>query len=127
MKENKLKSVASALAYQRTVGVDIRISDLENKIADIKANCDLAIEGRDIKIMELEHKLEQTEKDLTDYQFNYPTIKELEKENKEAKGLLNEMRIALRQTKDGAKYNVSLLEDVDKLLKEIEKWKSQEK
>ena len=121
MKENKLKSVASALAYQRTVGVDIRISDLENKIADIKANCDLAIEGRDIKIMELEHKLEQTEKDLTDYQFNYPTIKELEKENKEAKGLLNEMRIALRQTKDGAKYNVSLLEDVDKLLKEIEK------
>ena len=88
MKENKLKSVASALAYQRTVGVDIRISDLENKIADIKANCDLAIEGRDIKIMELEHKLEQTEKDLTDYQFNYPTIKELEKENKEAKGLL---------------------------------------
>ena len=26
----------------------------ENKIADIKANCDLAIEGRDIKIKELE-------------------------------------------------------------------------
>ena len=26
----------------------------ENKIADIKANCDLAIEGRDVKIMELE-------------------------------------------------------------------------
>ena len=28
--------------------------ELENKIADIKANCDLAIEGRDVKIMELE-------------------------------------------------------------------------
>ena len=28
--------------------------ELENKIADIKANCDLAIEGRDIKIKELE-------------------------------------------------------------------------
>lgn len=28
--------------------------DLTDKIADIKANCDLAIEGRDIKIMELE-------------------------------------------------------------------------
>lgn len=83
----------------------------ENKIADIKANCDLAIEGRDIKIKELEleltvekdllqeeinlhlhaedyiksleQKLEQTEKDLADYQFNYPKIKELEKEAEE--------------------------------------------
>lgn len=30
------------------------VAELENKIADIKANCDLAIEGRDVKIMELE-------------------------------------------------------------------------
>ena len=29
---------------------------LEDKIADIKANCDLAIEGRDVKIMELEQE-----------------------------------------------------------------------
>lgn len=35
------------------------------------------------RIAELEEKLEQTEKDLADYQFNYPTIKELEKENAE--------------------------------------------
>ena len=35
--------------------------------------------------VELEKKLEQTEKDLADYQFNYPTIKELEKENAELK------------------------------------------
>ena len=35
--------------------------------------------------VELERKLEQTEKDLADYQFNYPTIKELEKENAELK------------------------------------------
>ena len=35
------------------------------------------------RIEELEQKLEQTEKDLADYQFNYPTIKELEKENAE--------------------------------------------
>lgn len=27
--------------------------DLKEQIADIKANCDLAIEGRDVKIMEL--------------------------------------------------------------------------
>lgn len=31
--------------------------ELENQIADIKANCDLAIEGRDIKIKELELEL----------------------------------------------------------------------
>jgi len=37
------------------------------------------------KIAELERKLEQAEKDLADYQFNYPNIKELEKENAELK------------------------------------------
>ena len=89
--------------------------ELTDQITDIKANCDLAIEGRDIKIKELEleltvqkdllqeetnlhlhaeeyiksleQKLEQTEKDLADHQFNYPTIKELEQENAELKGL----------------------------------------
>lgn len=98
-----------------------RIEELENKIADIKANCDLAIEGRDVKIKELEleltvekdlhqeetnlhlhaeeytksleQKLEQTEKDLTDYQFNYPKIKELEKENAGLKARLNAINL----------------------------------
>lgn len=37
------------------------------------------------RIEELEQKLEQTEKDLADYQFNYPSIKELSKENAELK------------------------------------------
>ena len=36
----------------------------ENKIADIKANCDLAIEGRDIKIKELEKENEMLKGDL---------------------------------------------------------------
>ena len=31
----------------------------EQQIADIKANCDLAIEGRDIKIKELEQQIEK--------------------------------------------------------------------
>lgn len=30
--------------------------ELKNKIADLKANCDLAIEGRDVKIKELEEE-----------------------------------------------------------------------
>ena len=42
-------------------------------------------EPREKRIADLEAKLEQTEKDLAEYQFNYPTIKELEKENAELK------------------------------------------
>ena len=41
-----------------------RIEELENKIADIKANCDLAIEGRDIKIMELEQENAKLKEEL---------------------------------------------------------------
>ena len=33
--------------------------ELTDQIADIKANCDLAIEGRDIKIKELEQQIEK--------------------------------------------------------------------
>ncbi len=115
-------------------GLNKRIADLENKIADIKANCDFAIEGRDIKIMELEqqinemkgeHKqeildlvlsnsseraeleqrLEQTEKDLADYQFNYPKIKELEKENAD-----------LRDNYD--QFKASAIPEIERLQKE---------
>ena len=47
----------------------------------------LRIENESLQkeIKDLEQKLEQAEKDLTDYQFNYPSIKELEKENAELK------------------------------------------
>ena len=64
-----------------------RIAELESKIADIKANCDLAIEGRDIKIKELELEL-TVEKDQHQEEINLHLhaedyIKELEKENAE--------------------------------------------
>ncbi len=42
-----------------------KVSDLEDQIADIKANCDLAIEGRDIKIKELEKENEELRKTET--------------------------------------------------------------
>lgn len=35
------------------------LTELEQQIADIKANCDLAIEGRDIKIKELEQQIDK--------------------------------------------------------------------
>lgn len=53
------------------------------------------------QITDLERKLEQTEKDLADYQFNYPTIKELEKENARLKTnektLLAERKIIVKE------------------------------
>ena len=55
--------------------------DLTDKIADIKANCDLAIEGRDVKIIELEADnklLEQRGSDI---------LKELLDKNKRCKEL----------------------------------------
>ena len=62
-----------------------------NLLKDGHYNCTYE-EGECIKISllekenaELERRLEQTEKDLADYQFNYPTIKELQKENEELK------------------------------------------
>ena len=49
----KLNKVDEKTAYENLL---VKYAELENKIADIKANCDLAIEGRDIKIMELEQE-----------------------------------------------------------------------
>lgn len=66
-----------------------KVEDLENKIADIKANCDLAIEGRDIKIKELALEL-TVQKDLLQEETNLHLhaeeyIKSLEKEIAELK------------------------------------------
>jgi hypothetical protein len=72
-------------------------------------------EPREKRIAELERKLEQTEKDLTDYQFNYPKIKDLEKENAELEGKLKAKEIE-------AHYcipNCSQLTKAKELLKDI--------
>ena len=52
-----------------------RIAELENKIADIKANCDLAIEGRNVKIMELEQQIKQMRKELQEIKTSYDNSK----------------------------------------------------
>lgn len=75
------------------------------------------------RIEELEEENAELKKELKDANEKVVHLacnqnKDLKYKLVNAKGLLNEMRIALRQTKDGAKYNVSLLEDVDKLLEE---------
>lgn len=82
----KLEKVNDKTAYQNLL---IKYAELENKIADIKANCDLAIEGRDIKIKELELEL-TVEKDQHQEEINLHLhaedyIKSLEKEIEELK------------------------------------------
>lgn len=67
----------------RAVKENWRIGDRTRLKRLLKKNLELYREN-----VELEQKLEQTEKDLADYQFNYPKIKELEKENEELKGSL---------------------------------------
>ena len=52
----KLEKVDDKTAYENLL---VKYAELENKIADIKANCDLAIEGRDVKIMELKQRIEK--------------------------------------------------------------------
>ena len=91
------------------------------------------------KIEELEQKLEQTEKDLADYQFNYPTIKELQKENEELKKTYRKQRnkridelqkenSELKAFKEKCKFNVSdLCKDIENekqltKAKELLKW-----
>lgn len=75
-------------------------------------------EPKEKRIEELEQKLEQTEKDLADYQFNYPTIKELEQENAELKKKLKE------KLKNIADKDLSFVAKFDALEKENTELKS---
>ena len=81
MTKEKLKQEAEEKAKKRTKG--FKCQDNCEK-SYVMGALDFA-EPREKRIADLEAKLEQTEKDLAEYQFNYPTIKELEKENAELK------------------------------------------
>ena len=81
----------------------------ENKLLGV-------INNQDVKIADLEKKLEQTEKDLAEYQFNYPKIKELEKENEELKRDKEDL-IFVRNAK--ADHINELKEQIEKMKKYI--------
>lgn len=81
------------------------------------------------QIKELEQKLEQTEKDLADYQFNYPSIRELSKENAELKRInsetisqLNldngELIIKVEQLENDKKELLGIIQGKDKVIKQ---------
>jgi hypothetical protein len=64
----ELRQDKEDLIFVRNAKAD-HILELKDQIADLKANCDLAIEGRDIKIKELELEL-TVEKDQHQEEIN---------------------------------------------------------
>ena len=93
------------------------ITELENKIADIKANCDLAIEGRDVKIKELEKenaRLTTNEKSLL------AERKIIVKENAELKADNDARKFAMAMSE---KVEKQLREENARLKKKLEYWK----
>lgn len=100
----------------------IEIMEWENnKLLDV-------INNQDVKIADLEQKLEQTEKDLADYQFNYPTIKELEQENKllgeRCNQLLKDKGNLTDELNERTKDLLNANHKIGQLEKQIEKMKS---
>jgi hypothetical protein len=96
------------------------ITDLENKIADIKANCDLAIEGREVKIKELENENKKLESDFRICEKNADTYYDQLSKAKEIIKELMSFSVQLcdcRHTVDFEKTR----EQAEQFLKEIEK------
>ena len=105
--------------------------ELTDKIADIKANCDLAIEGRDLKIKELEQEL-TVEKDQHQEEINLHLhaedyIKSLEKENAELRNngftvsamTEQQLKVALKKGEQLEKENAKLKKKLKEKLKTI--------
>ena len=89
------------LNYIKTKDLKILLAEFcEEQIAELKAECDLAIEGRDIKIGELEKENAElrnngfTVSAMTEQQLKVALEKgeQLEKENAELKGLVNQYK-----------------------------------
>ena len=91
--ELKKEAIKYAVDYPTSYGKGYKHKDL--RIAYLAG-----AEPREKRIAELERKLEQTEKDLTDYQFNYPKIKDLEKENAELKAQIERMKSDVKQLRE---------------------------
>ena len=119
-------------------------TELENKIADIKANCDLAIEGRDIKIKELEKENAELKEEIDKKQHladvrleqeleTYQKLHIKSKEKLDTEIALDEVKDQLTKAKDliedmydkipasHSDYYKDVMERATQFLKEIEK------
>lgn len=107
----KLEKVDDKTAYENLL---VKYAELENKIADIKANCDLAIEGRNIKIKKLEKKNKKLESDFRICEKNADTYYD---QLTKAKEIIKDL---LEYGKEHWLYS-DIKKQVEQFLKEIEK------
>ena len=92
--------------------------DLTDQIADIKANCDLAIEGRDVKIMELEKENAELKKKIGIYQKGM--YDEIEKRDKKLTKAIEIIKKLLSCCRNYPQENAEKMEEAEQFLKEIE-------
>ena len=98
--------------------------DLTDQIANIKANCDLAIEGRDVKIMELKKENAGLEKESNRlFLEGAKRVEELEKENADLRNngftvsamTEQQLKVALKKGEQLEKENAELKEQIEKM------------
>lgn len=103
--------------------------ELTDKIADINANCDLAIEGRDVKIKELEKENENLKGDLELWEsggcratnlFKCGVVKELKDQLTKAKEIIKNCIHILKHSGTALDWK-TVINQAEQFIKEIEK------
>ena len=97
-KADKLKSVASALAYQRTVGADNRIEELEKENKLLGERCNQLLKDKG---------------DLTD------NVQKLEKENERLNKLYTLAKDVVKQFLNDCVITNDVLDKIEPLVKEM--------
>ena len=92
--------------------------ELTDKIADIKANCDLAIEGRDIKIKELETENAELKEKLN-FSTQYYQGEKAKDQLAKAKDLIEDMYDKIPASHSD--YYKDVMERARQFLSEVEK------
>ena len=92
--------------------------ELTDKIADIKANCDLAIEGRDVKIKELETENAELKEKLN-FSTQYYQGEKAKDQLAKAKDLIEDMYDKIPASHSD--YYKDVMERARQFIKEIEK------
>lgn len=113
------KEMKAQITQAHIDGYNRGYAKAKEKIADIKANCDLAIEGRDVKIMELEKENAELKKKIGIYQKGM--YDEIEKRDKKLTKAIEIIKKLLSCCRNYPQENAEKMEEAEQFLKEIEK------